>query len=216
MGEVDKALALKVQEPSRGSHQHIKSPAELVHLGLLAHTAEDHGATEGQIFPVGQKTLLDLKSQLTGGSQNEGADGPLALDGPGGQPLEDGGGEGAGLACACLGVPSTSRPASAGGNGALLNGGRLHIALGVQGLENGCAEAKFVERHKYLSLWMDFRGRENSSDSGQGLVQGLAVHLHGEVGVAGVKRGALVVHIPKGLAGGKGNAAGGQVVDAPL
>ena len=51
--QVQKALALEVQEPARGGHQDIHALFQLLHLGLLPHPAEDDGGAQGQVPAIG-------------------------------------------------------------------------------------------------------------------------------------------------------------------
>ena len=102
-GQVQKPLAVEVQQTARRGHQDVQPPADGVHLGLLAHAAEDHRGAQGQVAPVGREAVLDLQGQLPGGGEDQGPDHP-GLGGPAAEPLKDGGGEGAGLAGARLGA----------------------------------------------------------------------------------------------------------------
>ncbi len=46
-----------------------------LHLGVLAHAAEDDGGAQGQVLAIGLEALLDLEGQLPGGGEDQGADG---------------------------------------------------------------------------------------------------------------------------------------------
>ena len=118
----DEALVVQVHQPAGGGHQNVHAPAQGLHLGVLAHAAEDDGVAQGQIFAIGLKALADLDGQLPGGGEYQSPDG-AAGDSLGGEPLEDGGGEGAGLARARLGAAQHVPARQSGGDGFFLNGG---------------------------------------------------------------------------------------------
>ena len=50
-----------------GGGENVHPPLELVHLGGLAHPAEDHRLGEGQVLAVGVEVLVNLNGQLPGG-----------------------------------------------------------------------------------------------------------------------------------------------------
>lgn len=91
----------------------VHPPLELVHLGGLAHPAEDHRLGEGQVLAVGVEVLVNLNGQLPGGGENQGPD--RSPPSPLGQPLQNGHAESTGLSRAGLGAASTSRPAMPAG-----------------------------------------------------------------------------------------------------
>ena len=63
------ALAVEIQQPPRGGHQDVQAPPDGVHLGLLAHAAEDDGRAQGQVPAVSGEAVLDLDGQLPGGGE---------------------------------------------------------------------------------------------------------------------------------------------------
>ena len=99
----DKALIVEVHEPSGGGHQDVYPFFQGLHLGILAHAAEDDGVAQLQVFAIGRETLADLDGKLPGGGEDEGADHAGFGHTPA-EPLEDGGGKDAGLAGASLGA----------------------------------------------------------------------------------------------------------------
>src|SRR5699024_5134878 len=90
--------------------------------------------------------------QLPGGGEHQGPDGPAGDLLPV-QPLENGGGEGAGLARARLGAAQHVPPVQGGGDGLFLNGGRALIALLRQRLQDGRAEAELCKGHSILPFF---------------------------------------------------------------
>ena len=98
------------------------------------------------MLAVGLKALLDLERQLPGGGENQGTDGP-ALDGLGVEPLENGGGKGAGLAGAGLGAAQYVPPGEGRRDGLFLDGGGALIPQFGQGPQDGLDEAEFTECH---------------------------------------------------------------------
>ena len=102
--QVQQSLALEVQQTSRCGHQDVHTLLQLIHLGLLPHTAKDNGGAQRQIAAIGGKGLLDLEGQLPGGCEDQGADIPGAHHHVGVEPLENGGGEGTGFTRAGLGA----------------------------------------------------------------------------------------------------------------
>ena len=74
LGQVQQALAGQVQQAAGGGGENVHPPLELVHLGGLAHPAEDHRLGEGQVLAVGVEGLVNLNGQLPGGGENQGPD----------------------------------------------------------------------------------------------------------------------------------------------
>ena len=89
---------------------------------------------------VGLKALLNLDGQLPGGGEDEGADGAAGL-GVGGKALKNGGGEGAGLACAGARTAQYVPARQRSGDGLFLNGRGRRVALLLQGGQDGTCEA---------------------------------------------------------------------------
>ena len=145
-GEVQQLLLVEVGQAAGRGHQDIHTPAQPLHLGGLAHAAENDGGAQLQALAVGLKALLDLEGQLPGGGENEGADGP-ALDGPGVEPLEDWGGKGTGLACTGLGAAQYVPPGEGRRDGLFLDGGGALIPQFGQGPQDGLDKAEFTECH---------------------------------------------------------------------
>lgn len=108
----DQPLVVEINEPARSGYQDIHPPLQRLGLGGLTHAAENDGVAQLQILAVGRKALSNLDGQLAGRGEDQSTD-RTAGGGRGGQPLENGGGKGAGFARASLGtaqyVPGPSR-----------------------------------------------------------------------------------------------------------
>ena len=74
-GQVDELLAVEVAQAAGGGHQDVHAIFQPLHLGGLAHAAEDDGGAQGQVLAIGLKALLDLEGQLPGGGEDQGPDG---------------------------------------------------------------------------------------------------------------------------------------------
>ena len=135
-GQVDIALLVQVCQPARGCHQNIGALLQRLHLGPLAHAAEDDGAAQGKMGAVGGKAVLILDGQLPGGGENQRPD-RVILPALCAEPGENGHGEGAGLSGAGLGAAQYVPARQGGGNGLGLNGSGGLIALLGQGGQNG-------------------------------------------------------------------------------
>ena len=72
---------------ARRGHQNIHAAAQGLHLGVLAHAAEDDGVAQGQVCPIGGEALADLDGQLPGGREDQGAEPVVRRPGLA-QPLE--------------------------------------------------------------------------------------------------------------------------------
>ena len=145
-GQVDELLAVEVAQAAGGGHQDVHAIFQPLHLGGLAHAAEDDGGAQGQVLAIGLKALLDLEGQLPGGGEDQGPDG-AALGLMAAKLLENGGGEGAGLSGAGLGAAQHVPAGQRGGNGFCLDGRGLLVALVGQGPQDGLVEAEFLKGH---------------------------------------------------------------------
>ena len=66
-------LMLKVQQTARGCHQNIDAAAQLHHLWVNAHAAENHQRTNVKVFAVIPDVLANLCRQLARRGQDQGA-----------------------------------------------------------------------------------------------------------------------------------------------
>ena len=72
-GQVEQALLLQVEQAAWGGHQNVHAFFNAGHLGVHAHAAKDDGGGELQVFAVATDRLFHLRSELTGGGQDQGA-----------------------------------------------------------------------------------------------------------------------------------------------
>ena len=121
-------LIAQIVEPPGGGHQDVHALLQGLHLGALAHAAENDGVAQLQVLAVLVKALLDLEGQLPGGCQHQGADGRVPLVDVAVEPLEDGDGEGGGFAGAGLGATDEVPALERRGHGLGLDGRRLDVA----------------------------------------------------------------------------------------
>ena len=147
LAEVQQLLLVEVDETAGGGHQNIHAPADGVHLGGLAHAAEDHRRAQAEVFAVSLDALLDLEGQFPGGGENEGPDGAQPTGMGGGKTLQNGGGKGAGLAGAGLGDAQHVPPRKGRRDGLFLDGRRGFIAQVGQRPQDGLDEAESLECH---------------------------------------------------------------------
>ena len=100
--QIDKALIAQVVETARRGNEHVCASLQRFDLWGLSHAAEDNRTAHGQVFTVLVKILADLQRQLTRWRENERTDGLVGLCDTAVQPLQNGDGEGCGLAGAGL------------------------------------------------------------------------------------------------------------------
>ena len=129
------ALAAQIVEPTGGGYQDVHTLLQGLHLGGLAHAAEDHRVADVQVFAVLVKALLDLQRQLPGGRQYQRAYGRVPLVHAAVELLEDGDGEGRGLAGAGLSAADQVFSLQYRGDGLGLDGGGLDISQLIHRLE---------------------------------------------------------------------------------
>ena len=72
--EVERALAVVVEEPPRRGDEDVDAAAQLVDLRLHADAAEHHHAGELGVLAVGANAFLDLRRELARRREDEGAD----------------------------------------------------------------------------------------------------------------------------------------------
>ena len=143
------ALVQQVQEAPRRGDEDIDAFAERLHLVELIDAAEDDGVPQADVLAVNAKTLADLRGQLAGGRDNQGANGPVDVsrcmavscgrgmpavsrhDGMTMKVLQDGQGEGGRLAGARLGAAQQVPSFQHIGDRLLLDGGGDGVAFGL-------------------------------------------------------------------------------------
>ena len=145
-GQKQLAAFGKIQKPARRRDQDIGAPHDLGFLIAEGNAANQQRDVELMIDPVAGKTFLDLRGELAGRLEDQGARHPC----PGAasfQPRQHRKRESRGLAGAGLGNPKhvASRENLRDRFG--LNGGRRDVPRGLDGLENLLAETKFAKCH---------------------------------------------------------------------
>ena len=139
--EVNVALVHQVQQSARRGDQDVGPPIERPDLARLVHSAEDHRLAEVQVSPVGRETVADLDRQFAGRGQrqHEGVIG-RCLAVVRAEAIEDGDGEGGGLAGARLGTAQhVTSPQCRGNRLGLDRRGGLVLLIG-KCLSQGCDE----------------------------------------------------------------------------
>ena len=137
-GEVDVALIAQVVEPPRRGDENVHPPLQGLHLGGLPYAAEDDGIAQGEVLSVLVEALFDLQSELPRGGEDQGADDPASCHRLAVEALEDGDGEGGGLAGAGLGAADEVPAQEHRGDGLGLDGGGGGVAqVGHRPLELG-------------------------------------------------------------------------------
>ena len=152
----DVALIAQIVEPARRGHQHVHPPLQRLHLGPLAHAAEDDRVAYAQILAVLVKALLDLQGQLPGGGQHQGADGGVLLVHTAVEPLQNGNGEGRRLAGARLGAADQVSALQHRGDSLGLNGGGLDVPQLLHRPQQLWQKFQFVKCHG-VPFWYGFR-----------------------------------------------------------
>ena len=76
--EVERALAVVVEQAARRGDEDVDAAAQLVDLRLHADAAEHHHAGELGVLAVGAHALFDLRGELAGRREDQGADRQLA------------------------------------------------------------------------------------------------------------------------------------------
>ena len=71
---MDQPLIVQILKAAGGCNKDIGAFAQGLSLRILADTAVDDSAAQGEVLPIGLEALLNLNSQLPGGGQDQGAD----------------------------------------------------------------------------------------------------------------------------------------------
>ena len=152
--QIHMTLGAQVIEPARGGHQHVHPPLQGLHLRPLAHAAEDDGAAHRQVLAVLLKTLLNLQRQFPGRRQYQRPNGPVA---PLPFPLEhlqNGHGEGRGLASTGLGTANQVPARKHRRNGLGLDGRGLPIAQLVHRPQQSRQQLQILKSHQLSSTFL--------------------------------------------------------------
>ncbi len=126
--EPDMALAEQIEQPARRGHHHVHALLHGLDLAALGHAAEDHGHAQAGLAAISAKALGDLAGQFARRCQHQAAArGALIGAAIGHQAVDDGQGEGRGLAGAGLGDAQQIGAAHDVRDGLGLDGGRGRV-----------------------------------------------------------------------------------------
>ena len=145
--EIDEPLPHKVVQAAGAGDEDIDALFDGCHLRGLTHTAENDGAAQGEVLAVHFKALADLQSQLTGGGEDQGADGPFLLRRVRGQAVKHGQRKGCGLAGARLGATHQVPPGQHRRDGRCLNGRGGFVTRLRNGTQQRGGQIQFVKSH---------------------------------------------------------------------
>jgi hypothetical protein len=150
-GQVDIALALVVEQTAGRGHDDVHAARQGVDLRLHAHAAIHCHAVQLEVTAVGGEVFMHLRSQLTGGSEDEGARNDLALGVASGfaaaQALQHGQGEAGRFAGAGLRGGQQVVPCEHNRNSLELNGSGHGVALFGNSAHEGLDQAQILKRH---------------------------------------------------------------------
>ena len=173
--QMDEALLIQVTQAAGCGHQNVYAFPQFLYLGCLSHTAKNYRAAQGQMTAVVFKALTDLDGQLPGGSEDESTDGVpgyrLAA-----QPLENRGGKGTGFSGARLGAAQHVPPRQGRGNGLLLDGRGLFIALLLQSSQDLGTQPQIFKCHGVRSFFSFGSGGETPRGGRPAVPCGLGCH----------------------------------------
>ena len=187
--QVDEALPDQVVEPSRAGNEDVYPLFERFHLRCLPYAAKNDGAAQLEILAVGVKALADLQGKLTGGGQDQGADGPLSAGRIGREPVQHGQRKSSRLAGTGLGTAHQIPAGQHRRDRRRLNGRRGLIACFLHSAQERGGQIQFFKSHgspNYFSC--DSFGTQTLSGS-----RSLASSLEG----GAFTRRITFVHIPK-------------------
>ena len=157
--ELDRVLAVQVEQAAGRGHQQIESLAQFHHLRIDADAAVSDVGAQRQAGAIRCKALVHLFGQLPGWHQHQrahrvGAD----LLGLHGEVLQDRQREASGLASAGLGRGQKIAPGEDGGDGLRLHRGRRLITERVERAHERIDQAEGDKRHgKHLAMEEDGR-----------------------------------------------------------
>ena len=172
--QVERALAVVVEQAARRGDQDVDAAAQLVDLRLHADAAEHHHAGQLGVLAVGAHAFLDLRRELARRRQDEGADrqpaARIAHRRLGHQAVQHRQHEAGGLAGAGLGAAHDVAAGEHGRDGLGLDRGGGGVALFVNGAQQGLGEAEGIESHEegfcqgIIGLLPAWRGRQSKAD----------------------------------------------------
>ena len=172
--EVERALAVVVEQAARRGDEDVDAAAQLVDLRLHADAAEHHHAGELGVLAVGAHAFLDLRRELAGRREDEGADRQLGRAASrtarlGHQALQHRQHEAGGLAGAGLRAAHDVAAGEHGGDGLRLDRGGRGVARFVHGTQQRLGKAEGVEGHGVLpnsSACCSRSERQSKADGG--------------------------------------------------
>ena len=180
VGQVDEALPDQVVQTARAGDQDVHALFQGLHLGCLAHAAENDGAAQAEVLAVGVEALADLQGQLAGRGEDQRTDGPLFPGGVGSEPVQHGQRKGSRLAGTGLGTAHQIPAGQHRRDRRRLNGRRGLIARLLHSAQQGGGQIQFFKCH----------GSPNSSGTSP-----LAFPGRGKLSAQQTDEGALITHI---------------------
>ena len=150
-GQIEKALALQVEQAAWGGHQDIDAALHAIDLRFHTHATKHNGGLQAKVFAVIFGGLLNLGSQFACGCEHQRANGFAAKFVSTGlcqaQFVQDGQHEGGCFAGASLRPCQQVVTCQDDGNRLCLHGGGCVVALLLHGLENGRSQIQFFKFH---------------------------------------------------------------------
>ena len=147
--KTDGVLMFKIQQTARGGDEDVDAAAQLHHLRVDTHAAEDHQRANIQVFTVIADVLAHLRRQLTGRGQDQRAHRTTALcvrlilD----QALQQRQGKARRFTGAGLGASHQVTALQYRRDRLLLDRGRLNVALLSDSAQDIGIQAKGIKRH---------------------------------------------------------------------
>ena len=149
--QVQKTLALQVQQTTGGGDQNVDTAFDFVDLGVHSHATKDHGGIELEVFAVIAHRLFNLSRQFAGWGEHQGADGFAAkavlARFAQAELVQQRQGERGCFAGAGLSASQQILSGQNGWNGLGLNGGRGVVAEFAHGLHDGRGQIQFFKVH---------------------------------------------------------------------
>ena len=148
--ELHRVLVFQIQQPARRCYQHVHAAAQLHHLRVNADATENHQRADVEIAAIVTHVLTNLRRQLAGWGQDQGADRTTAF----GvrlifyQQFQQRQGKARGFAGTGLGARHQVTALKNGGDRLLLDWGWLNVALLCDRAQNFRVQAKGIKRHK--------------------------------------------------------------------
>jgi hypothetical protein len=140
------SLLHEIEQAAGSGHQDFGPAPDAIHLRLLPDPAEHHHVAQGKIAAVGGETFADLGGQLARGREHQGAWSAQAFaPGRASQAIQDGDGEGRGLAGAGLRAAEQIAAGKQKRNGLRLDRRGHAVALGVKRAANGIDDVELCK-----------------------------------------------------------------------